>query len=126
MKFKCNFDSCGGTISTFDSIDSFNSAQTSGIVNIQNDIDNGALGQKYYFCPKCKSKLLWQKKYEANNNNLGGAVGTFTILNDDDKTEATITGQHGIDDPEQNGGGQQEVEVLPEYGQSRYKYKKTE
>ena len=50
MKFKCNFDTCGGTISTFDSIDSFNSAQTSGIVNIQNDIDNGALGQKYYFC----------------------------------------------------------------------------
>lgn len=58
MRFKCNFNSCQGAISTFESINSFNSAQTSGIVNIQNDIDNGALGQKHYFCPSCKSKLI--------------------------------------------------------------------
>ena len=119
MRFKCNFNSCQGAISTFESINSFNSAQTSGIVNIQNDIDNGALGQKHYFCPSCKSKLIWDKMNEVSG--LNGAVATFTIIADDSETPVTVPDQDGV-----SNGGIVVAPKGPEQVEPRFQYTKTE
>lgn len=119
MRFKCNFDSCTTRVNSFETVNSFNSAQTSGIVNIQNDIDNGALGQKHYFCPSCKSKLLWDKMKEVSG--LNGAVGTFTIIEDNSEDPATVPEQDGVSGGENNSP----TNKGPEKVAPRYKYTKT-
>lgn len=136
MKFKCNSTTSASMSShtnestrlcTLEAVDSYSSSITSGVVSISTDITNGALATKIYYCPICHEKLLWDKKYLADGNQLGSAVGTFTMLNDDGKTEATITDQDGVDNLEGQGGDHQDqLEILPEYGQPRYRYKKTE
>lgn len=136
MKFRC--DSTTDTsvkshkvdadrICTLEAVDSYSTSITSGVVNMSMDITNGALAAKIYYCPICHEKLLWNKKYEKDGKLSAGAVGTFTMLNDDEKTEATITGQYGIDRSEDDveEEPQDNVETLPEYGQSRYKYNRT-
>lgn len=120
MRFKCNFTTCDSKISTFESVNSFNSAQTSGIVNIQNDIDNGALGQKHYFCPSCSSKLIWDKMFEVSG--LNGAVATFSIIGDSDENPVDVPDQDGVT----SDSNQSESAVGPEEVQARYKYSKTE
>lgn len=133
MKFRCNSTTEASNsshtepssrISTLEAVDSYSSSITSGVVNITTDITNGALASKVYYCPICHEKLIWEKKYIADGNNLGSAVGTFTMLNDDGETEATITDQVGVDDNIEDDDA--EVIVIPEYGQPRYEYNQTE
>lgn len=139
MRFKCNSTTSTSNTShnvntndricTLEAVDSYSTSITSGVVNMSMDITNGALATKIYYCPICKEKLLWNKKYEKDGNKLSaGAVGTFTMINDNDEEEFTITGQYGIDreeDDVEEELPQDDLETLPEYGQSRYRYNRT-
>ena len=136
MKFRCNATTetankahtdASSRISTIEEVDHYSSSITSGVVSMNTDITNGALGTKNYSCPKCHEKLLWDKKHAVNGNELGSAVGTFTMVQDDGQTEAEVNNQYGVDIKEEDDNDNSvDTESLPEYGQARYNYKRTE
>lgn len=112
-KVKCN--ACTNSF-TYSEWNNYNGGMVSGIIDIDSDIANEVVTQKYYYCPNCNKKLRHSSVTDDSN-----ADGSFDIV---DETSGKIIDVSG---GSSGGGGSvsdPNAETRKEKYYSRYNYEK--